>query len=223
MIDIRGLEGAHFRLAAASIMPGEMAAVVAPNEPCAREFVDVVMGLAEPLRGTVRLLGRELASLDETSRLSVRRAVGYAAQSHGLMAHMALWENILLGASYHRGGDAARLDARVRQMLDWCGWPEGEARAAFARRPDQATPFERSGASWIRAALGEPELLVFEEVFDGLALEERRRLVAANAAYQSESPSRCSVFVVVNDHLLEEIQPTSVLYLSRGGDFRAET
>jgi predicted ABC-type transport system involved in lysophospholipase L1 biosynthesis ATPase subunit len=222
MIEIRDLEGVHFRLGAASIAAGEMAAVVAPSEPCAREFVDLLLGLEAPAAGTVRLLGRELASLDERSRLAARRGLGYA-QSPGLVAHLALWENILLGASYGGAGEAHRVDSRVRQMLEWCAWPEEEARRAFQRRPEQASPFERSGAAWIRAALGEPELLVCEDLFAGLALEERRRLLGASVAFQSESPSRGSVFVLVNDRLLEEIQPTSVLYLSRGGDFRAET
>lgn len=223
MIEIRGLEGVHFRLAAASIAAGEMAAVVAPSEPCAREFVDLLLGLSAPKGGTVSLLGRELASLDERALLVARRDLGYAAQAQGLVAHLALWENILLGAAYHGGGDAGRVDPRVRQMLGWCGWPEEEARRAFLRRPEQATPFERSGAAWIRAALGDPELVVCEDLFAGLALDERRRLLEASVAFQSESPSRATVFVLVNDHLLEEIQPTSVLYLSRGGDFRSET
>lgn len=223
MIEINGLEGVHFRLAAASILPGEMAAVVAPSEPCAREFVDLLLGLSEPRAGTVRLLGRELAALGEDERLSVRRSLGYAAQAQGLVAHLALWENILLGAAYHGGGGAYRVDARVRQMLGWCGWPEEDARRAFLRRPEQATPFERSGAAWIRAALGDPELVVCEELFAGVALEDRRRLLEASVAFQSESPARGTVFVLVNDHLLDEIQPTSVLYLSHGGDFRSET
>jgi ABC-type lipoprotein export system ATPase subunit len=223
MIEIRGLEGAYFRLPSASILAGEMAAVVAPSEPCAREFVDLVLGLSAPRGGSVSLLGRDMAPLDEGSRLAARRGLGYASQAHGLLAHLALWENILLGAAYRGGGDAGRVDSRVRQMLGWCGWPEDDARRAFQGRPEQATPFERSGAAWIRAALGEPELLVCEDLFAGLGLEERRRILEASVAFQSESPSRVSVFVLVKDHLLDEIQPTSVLYLSHGGDFRAET
>jgi predicted ABC-type transport system involved in lysophospholipase L1 biosynthesis ATPase subunit len=223
MIEINGLEGVHFSLAAASIPAGELVAVVAPSEPCAREFVDLLLGLTAPPKGTVRLLNRELASLDERARLAFRGGVGFAAQTQGLVGHLVLRENIMLGAAYHQGLDADKVDARVRTMLGWCGWPEADARRSFLLLPEQATPFERSGATWLRAALGEPELLVCENLFEGLALDERRRLIGASVAFQSERPSRGSVFVLVNDFLLEEIQPTSVLYLSRGGDFRAET
>jgi predicted ABC-type transport system involved in lysophospholipase L1 biosynthesis ATPase subunit len=223
MIEINDLEGVNFRLAAASIPAGELAAVVAPSEPCAREFVDLLLGLAQPLKGSVRLLDREVASLDEPARLAFRGAVGFAARDQGLVGHLALWENILLGVGYHRGFAADRVDERVRTMLGWCGWPEDDARRAFLLLPEQASPFERSGAAWLRAALGEPELLVCEDLFGGLAPDERRRLLGASVTFQSERPSRGSVFVLVNDRLLEEIQPTSVLYLSRGGDFRAET
>ncbi len=223
MIEIDRLEGVHFRLATASIQAGELAAVVAPSEPCAREFVDLLLGLEAPPGGGVRLLGREMSALDERARLALRRGVGFAGQAQGLVGHLALWENILLGAAYHGGLDAEGVDERVRAMLGWCDWPEDEARRAFLLLPEHASPFERSGASWLRAALGEPELLVCEDLFRGLAPDERRRLLGASVAFQSERPSRGSVFVLVNDHLLEEIQPTSVLYLSRSGDYRAET
>jgi len=42
-------------------------------------------------------------------------------------------------------------------------------------------------------------------------------------AYLSEKPGRGSVFVLVGDRLVEELQPTSLFYLSLRGDFRAES
>ena len=132
-------------------------------------------------------------------------------------------ENILLGAAYHHGSDAAALEARVRVLLGWCGWPEAEARRAFLRLPERATPFERSAAAWLRALLGEPEFLVCEDLFSGLASDQRRRLIDASVTFQSENPARASVFVLVGERLVEELQPTSMFYLSLRGDFRAES
>jgi predicted ABC-type transport system involved in lysophospholipase L1 biosynthesis ATPase subunit len=222
MIEFQDVEGTHFRLEKAAVSGGEMAAVVAPTEACAREFVDLMLGLTGPRTGTVRLLGKPLAGLDEVGLRALRRRVGFASQAQGLVEHLALGENILLGASYHLGRDADALDARVRTLLGWCGWEEGQARATFQRRPETATPFERATAAWLRAALGDPELLVAEDLFAGLDPGERQRLVAACVMFQSENPARGSVFVLVGERLLEEIQPTCVLYLSLRGDFRSE-
>ena len=223
MIEIQELEGLHFRLPRAAVPAGELAAVVAPTLACAREFVDLLLGLTAPSRGRVSLFGQGLAAMNDAGRLAVRARLGFGAQIEGLVSHLALWENILLGAGYHRGRDAAALDARVRTLLGWCGWPEDEAREAFQRTPSQATPFERATAVWLRALLGEPDLLVFEDLFNGLATEQRRRLIEASVAYQSENPRRGSVFVLVGDRLVEELQPTSMFYLSLRGDFRAES
>jgi ABC-type transporter Mla maintaining outer membrane lipid asymmetry ATPase subunit MlaF len=223
MIEIQELEGVHFRLPRAAVPAGELAAVVAPTLACAREFVDLLLGLAAPRQGRVSLFGQGLATLDDTGRLALRSRLGFGAQLEGLVSHLALWENILLGAGYHHRQDAVALDARVRTLLGWCGWPEDEAREAFQQTPGHATPFERATAVWLRALLGEPELLVFEDLFNGLAADQRRRLIEGSVTYQSEDPRRGSVFVLVGDRLVEELQPTSMFYLSLRGDFRAES
>lgn len=223
MIEIDELEGVHFRLPHAAVPAGELAAVVAPSLACAREFVDLLLGLEAPRHGAVRLFGRSLGTTDETDCLALRARLGFAAQAEGLIGHLALWENILLGAAYHLGQDAAGLDARVRTLLGWCGWPEGEAQQAFRRLPDEATPFERSTAAWLRALLGGPELLVCENLFGDLAADERRRLIEASVNFLAENPRRGSVFVLVGDGLVDELQPTSMFYLSLRGDFRAES
>jgi len=223
MIEIHDLEGAHFRLARALVPPGEMTAVVAPTVACAREFVDLLLGLDNPRQGRVHLFGRCLAEADEPGRLVLRARLGFAAQAEGLIGQLSLGENILLGAAYHQGKSAGSVDVRLRSLLDWCGWPVEEAREAFLRKPDEATAFERAAATWLRAVLGEPELLVCDNLFQDLGTDERRRLIEASVAYLSEKPGRGSVFVLVGDRLVEELQPTSLFYLSLRGDFRAES
>ena len=222
MIELHDLEGEHFRLDHAAVAGGELAAVIAPTLACAREFVDLLLGLAPPRRGTVRLCGQPLAALDEGGRLALRARLGFAAHTEALLGQLALWENILLGVAFHHRADPATLEARVRVLLGWCGWPEDAALRAFRRPPERATPFERAAAAWLRALLGEPELLVCEDLLGGLAPDERRRLIAASVSYQAENPARSSVFVLVGERLVEELQPTTMFYLSRRGDFRAE-
>ena len=223
MIELNAIEGTHFRLDHASVPAGELAAFIAPTTACAREFVDFLLGLTTPRTGTVRLFGQAPGLLDEAGRLALRARLGFAAQAAGLVGHLALWENILLGAAYHHGRDAADLEARLRVLLEWCGWPEDEARRAFRRLPEHASPFERAAAAWLRALLGEPELLVCEDLFGGLAADQCRRLIEGSVSFQSENPGRGSVFVLVGERLVESLQPTSMFYLSLRGDFRAES
>ncbi|MBS0661823.1 MAG: hypothetical protein JSR48_01045 [Verrucomicrobia bacterium] len=222
MIAIHALEGNQFRLPDAAVAAGDLAAVVAPSAACAREFVDLLLGLATPRGGSVRLFGQALASTGEPARLALRSRLGFAAQAEGLVGHLALWENVLLGAGYHRRQDAAGLDARVRTLLGWCGWTEAEARRVLRLLPDQAAPFERAVAAWLRALLVEPALVVAENLLGGLAAEARRRLIGASAHFLAEDPRRAAVFVLVGEAQLEELQPTAVFYLSLQDDFQAE-
>lgn len=223
MIAIRGLEGAGFRLPEAFVPAGELVAVVAPSHSCALEFIDLTLGLRPPRSGTVELFGQSLSDLDEESRLALRSRVGFAARTDGLVNHLSLRENIMLAAEYHRGCDADAVDARARDLLGWCGWPEHDARRAFLKRPESASPFEKAAAAWLRAVLCEPELLVCENIFAGLKEDQRRRLIEASVAFLAEDPRRASVFVLVGERMVEELQPTSMFYLSLRGDFRAES
>jgi ABC-type transporter Mla maintaining outer membrane lipid asymmetry ATPase subunit MlaF len=222
MIEVDAIEGRYFRLPAARVPAGELAAVVAPSVDCAREFVDILLGLVAPRRGIVRLFGQTLATLDDATRLALRTRLGFAAQADGLIGHLALWENILLGPTYHRRENLATLEQRARVLLGWCRWPERDAQQAFLQPAASASAFERATAAWLRAVLGTPELLVCENLFHGLASIDRRRLIDATVAFQSEDPARGSLFVLVGEQLVDELQPTSLLYLSHRGDFRAE-
>jgi putative ABC transport system ATP-binding protein len=223
MIEIDDLEGVHFRLPRTAVLPGELVAVVAPSVACAHEFVDLMLGLATPRRGTVRLFGETMDELDDPGRLALRARLGFAGQSDGLVSYLALCDNIMLGAAYHQGRNAQAVDARVKTFLNWSGWTDDAAREAFRRKPEQATPFERSTAVWMRALLGEPDLLVCENLFLGLDADQRRRLIEASVSFLAENPLRGSVFVLVGESLVDELQPTSMFYLSLRGDFRAES
>lgn len=223
MIEFREVEGERFRLDRADVAAGELAAFVAPSLACVREFADVMLGLARPRSGIVRVFGRVPEPSNSGLPAHFSAKLGFAALPDGLLAHLALWENITLGCSYHRRVDRDGIETRLRSLLKLSGWAEEEARRAFARMPEEATPFERASAAWLRALLNEPDLLVCEDLLGGLEPDERRRLIEASVAFQSESPLRSSVFLLVGERLLEELQPTAVFYLSRRGDFRAES
>ena len=92
MIEITELEGTHFRLPRASVPAGELAAVVAPTVACAREFVDLLFGLAAPRKGAVSLFGQAMDAIDEAGRLALR-ACGLGIALGGFYY---LWDDIQL-------------------------------------------------------------------------------------------------------------------------------
>ena len=69
---------------------GELAAIVAPSVACAREFVDLLLGLALPRQGTVRLFGQTLAALDEPGRLEHRAP--RVAREHPARRRVSPWQ-----------------------------------------------------------------------------------------------------------------------------------
>src|ERR1700679_2174784 len=84
------LRGLDFSAAA-----GERVAVVGPSGSGKSTLIAVAAGLERPTRGQVRLLGQDLARLDEDGRAKLRRGrVSLVFQAFHLLPNMTALENV---------------------------------------------------------------------------------------------------------------------------------
>jgi putative ABC transport system ATP-binding protein len=124
-----------------TIAAGEFVAVVGPSGGGKSTLLHLVGALDRPTAGSVRVGGRDLATLSETERtLFRRRDVGIVFQFFNLLSHLTVTENVELPRLLDGGSDAA---ARARELLE---------RVDLARRA-RAYPYELSGGEVQRAAI----------------------------------------------------------------------
>jgi putative ABC transport system ATP-binding protein len=105
-----------------SIMPGSSVAIVGASGSGKSTLLGLLAGLDSATAGSVRLLGRELASLSEDERAGLRSgSVGFVFQSFQLMPHLTALENVMLPLELQGGISARDASQRSRALLDQVG------------------------------------------------------------------------------------------------------
>jgi putative ABC transport system ATP-binding protein len=134
----------------------ETAAIVGASGSGKSTLLSIIAGLDTPSRGTVRLAGQDLFTLDEDDRAALRaQKVGFVFQSFQLMANLTALENVMLPLEL-----AGRRDAR-RAAADMLG------RVGLGQRlghyPKVLSGGEQQRVALARAFVVEPAVLLADE------------------------------------------------------------
>jgi ABC-type transporter Mla maintaining outer membrane lipid asymmetry ATPase subunit MlaF len=79
-------------------------------------------GLNRPMRGTLRILGQDVAEAHEKDRVNWRQRIGYVFEHSGrLFSLLNVAQNIALPMQYHPGMEEADIAARVDELLTLTG------------------------------------------------------------------------------------------------------
>jgi osmoprotectant transport system ATP-binding protein len=117
--------------------------------------------LLEHSAGQVLVDGRSTADWDV---IQLRRHIGYAIQEAGLFPHYNVKKNVALVPRLE-SWDAARIDARVREVLQLVGLPYEQ----YAERyPNQLSGGQRQRVGLARALAADPQILLMDEPFGAL-------------------------------------------------------
>jgi branched-chain amino acid transport system ATP-binding protein len=158
------------------VEPGERRLIIGPNGAGKTTLFNLITGELAPDRGSIALFGRDITRMPSRRRFHLGMARTY--QIITLFPGETLLRNVtlaLLGRSPLRWNPVTRL-ARQHTLLDRAR--ETLARvglAALAERPLRETSYgERRRVEIAMALAQSPRLLLLDEPFAGLSIEERR-------------------------------------------------
>jgi ABC-2 type transport system ATP-binding protein len=169
--------------------PGEVFGFLGPNGAGKTTTIRMLVGLARPDRGSVRIRGFDLAR--DYSRAMAH--VGCIVESPDLYPYLTGRENLLHFARMLQNGAAERIAELARLV------------ALEERLDDKVSTYSlgmRQRLGIAQALLGAPDLLILDEPANGLdpaGIREIRRLVRALASERGLS-------VFVSSHLLAEVE-----------------
>jgi ABC-2 type transport system ATP-binding protein len=190
------------------IGPG-VTALLGPNGAGKSTMMRMLVGLARPSKGTVRVLGR-----DPRADAGVSRLVGLMPQQESVFESLTAREFVRLTALLHGlpEPEAAAVAALERVALD----------PADTRRLPSYSKGMRQRVKVAQAIVHDPAILVLDEPLTGLDPRQRADMIALFQGLGAEG--RC---VIVSSHVLGEVERlgSRILVMSQGrlaaaGDFR---
>jgi phospholipid/cholesterol/gamma-HCH transport system ATP-binding protein len=154
----RILHGIDFR-----VMPGEIRVIMGGSGSGKSTLLRHLLGLQRPVRGSVRLLGKEIARADPREVLALRRQLGVSFQGGALFTSMTVGDNVALPLREHTDLDenTIRIMSRLKlEVVNLGGFQD--------LMPSQLSGGMIKRAALARAIVTDPKLLFFDEPSAGL-------------------------------------------------------
>lgn len=141
-----------------TVDPGEFLAVTGPSGSGKTTLLSILGCLDRPTSGSYRLVGREVAHLNETHRARLRgQRIGVVFQAYNLLPHSTAFENVELPLVY-AGMAAHKRAGLVRDALAQVGLGARER-----HRPSQLSGGEQQRVGIARALVVRPAVLLADE------------------------------------------------------------
>jgi len=144
-----------------AVNQGEIVSLIGPNGAGKTSTMRSIMGLIDRTDGSISYDGRELSEMDAFRRK--RQGIGFCLQERGMFNRLTARENILM--SLWGSDDPVDVDEQLEIVLDV--FPAMER---FLNRPaGNLSGGEQQMVAVSRALAFEPDLLLLDEPFEGLA------------------------------------------------------
>lgn len=144
------------------VEPHEVVCLIGPSGCGKSTLLRCVDLLDEVDRGQI-LLGDQVITGPGVNANHVRRRIGIVFQSFNLFGHMTVLDNVTLGQRVAHGVPRDRAEERGRELL---------ARFGLAAKaedyPDRCSGGQQQRAALCRALMGDPEILLLDEVTSAL-------------------------------------------------------
>jgi ABC-type multidrug transport system ATPase subunit len=149
------------------VQPGELV-LVTTLQAASTHLVRLLVGLRQPVAGTVEVLGTDPGRMGRWQARRFRARLGVAFHNPvGLVSNIDLETNLVVPQLYSGLRDRRAASAATAAVLDRLELHEWRG-----TRPADLPPEIRREAAVARALVRDPELLILEEPVDGL--DERR-------------------------------------------------
>ncbi len=144
---------------------GDYIVIIGPTGSGKSIVLETVAGFYKPIRGKIRLEGRDITFLPIE-----KRNVSIVYQDHALFPHMSVFENIAYGLK-KKERNSSIVREEVRKIAKILGISH-----LLHRKPDTLSGGEQQRVAIARALVVKPKLLLMDEPFSALDVKTRENL-----------------------------------------------
>jgi lipoprotein-releasing system ATP-binding protein len=141
-----------------AVQPGEIVALLGPSGSGKSTLLQAVGLLEGGFEGSIRIAGREAASLNDEGRTELRRdALGFVYQFHHLLPDFDAIENVVMPQIIH-GAHPEAARERAKELLSKLGLA-----SRLDHRPSKLSGGEQQRVAVARALANKPALVLADE------------------------------------------------------------
>ena len=220
MIQIEDLRVGRAEPFSVKVGPGKSCKVIASSEHQKNLLLATLAGLRRPEEGTYRLFGTDVFSLGEEEHIELFRRVGLIWNQGGLLSNIRVWENILLPLEYHYNTVAGDIVHSVLSLLAELGVEGEEAERLLQSTPYTIPVHTKMFIGLIREILLDPEIVIYDSLFDGLERRSVTGLVKLIKGFEESDPDRPTLSLSTDERTLKGMESDIVIDLRSGyGDY----
>jgi len=183
-----------------TIPGGCLTAAITARQEESDLLVKLMLGLAQPLSGSISVLGEDVGAASDKTLNALRRSVAVVFSAGGLISNLKVWENLVLPLEYYSLYPPNEIEERGMRALQRVGYAGG-----LMELPGLLSLYGRRQIGLARAMLVEPRLIIYDEILSGLSGEQRSAIIEAAETFHRESPGRTSIFMTASEETVREI------------------
>ncbi len=145
------------------VYPNEVLVILGTSGCGKTTLLKNLIGLLKPSKGRVKILDREIITLNENEYSILMQNVGVLFQNGALLNSLPLWENIAIPLEQHTNLTIDLLEPIIRLKLDIVGLSH-----AYNLLPSELSGGMRKRAALARAIALDPQILFADEPSAGL-------------------------------------------------------
>lgn len=189
---------------------GDNLAVAAPMASGKSLLLRLMAGLAKPDKGAVMVFGKDTSLQGAGETRGIRARMGMIFKDTVLISNLKVIENVLLPLLYHSELSYAECMDRARELLGLIGFKGDEWGL-----PGGLPIYTKKLITVARALAMGPEILLCENLMDGLMDEEKKTAASVILGYLS-SGRRLLVSTTTDESDLALLRPERVIRIQDG-------
>jgi phospholipid/cholesterol/gamma-HCH transport system ATP-binding protein len=194
MIRLENINTSCFKALSLELEAGTFYKVLTTTELDRADLITAILGNNKPINGSVFLFDQDVYSIGDKALLDLLKDVGIVRHGGGLISNLKVWENILLPLWYHNRSVNQDTEVRITDLCRLLDIGQTNLEDYMGELPGHLPVYERTLIGFIRSALMEPSLMIYDAVCEDIDTDRSRRLYALIKDYHVQREKRTSIY-----------------------------